>query len=47
MSGIDAGLRALGCELVLLGERSREDELVAVVRDADLLLMCYTPVTAA
>jgi len=43
---IDAGLRALGCELVLLGEGVSEDALIAAVGDADLLLMCYTPVTA-
>ena len=43
---IDAGLRAAGCELVLLPEGISEDELIAAVRDADVLLMCYTPVTA-
>src|SRR5436190_8548058 len=43
---IDAGLRTAGCELVLLPEGIGEDELIAAVRDADLLLMCYTPVTA-
>src|SRR6185503_20220780 len=43
---IDAGLRAAGCELVLLPEAISEDELVTAVRDTDLLLMCYTPVTA-
>ena len=43
---IDAGLRAAGCELVLLPEAISEDELIAAVRDTDLLLMCYTPVTA-
>src|SRR5262249_49436334 len=43
---IDAGLRALGCELVLLGEGVGADALIAAVSDADLLLMCYTPVTA-
>jgi len=43
---IDAGLRAAGCELVLLPESISEDELIAAVREADLLLMCYTPVTA-
>ena len=30
----------------LLPEGIGEDELIAAVRDADLLLMCYTPVTA-
>ena len=43
---IDAGLRAAGCELVLLPEGVGEDALCAAVRDSDLLLMCYTPVTA-
>src|ERR1051325_1246504 len=43
---IDAGLRAAGCELVLLPEGVSEDHLIAAVREADLLLMCYTPVTA-
>src|SRR5262245_33293712 len=42
---IDAGLRAAGCELVLLPEGIGEDELIAAVRDCDILLMCYTPVT--
>ena len=43
---IDAGLRALGCDLVLLGEGVGDDALTAAVSTADLLLMCYTPVTA-
>ncbi|MEA2879968.1 MAG: D-3-phosphoglycerate dehydrogenase / 2-oxoglutarate reductase [Hyphomicrobiales bacterium] len=43
---IDAGLRAAGCELVLLPEGIGENELIAAVHDADLLLMCYTPITA-
>jgi len=43
---IDAGLRALGCALALLPEGVSEDDLMAAVRGADLLLMCYTPVTA-
>ncbi len=42
---IDSGLRAMGYELVLLPDAVSEDELVAEVADADLLLMCYTPVT--
>ena len=44
--GIDAGLRAAGCELVLLPEGVSEDALIAAVCDADLLLMCYTPIPA-
>jgi D-3-phosphoglycerate dehydrogenase len=43
---IDAGLRAAGCELLLLPERIGEDALCAAVRDADIVLMCYTPVSA-
>ncbi len=43
---IDAELRALGAELVLLPDGVDEDRLVAEVADADLLLMCYTPITA-
>ena len=39
-------LRARGVELVTLPEGISEDALIAAVRDADLLLMCYTPVTA-
>jgi D-3-phosphoglycerate dehydrogenase / 2-oxoglutarate reductase len=44
--GIDAGLRAAGCDLVTLPDGISEGDLIAAVRDADLLLMCYTPVTA-
>lgn len=43
---IDAGLRAADCELVLLPEGIGEDDLIAAVRDCDILLMCYTPITA-
>ncbi|MCB2110239.1 MAG: C-terminal binding protein [Defluviimonas sp.] len=42
---IDAELRRRG-ELVLLPEGVDEATLAAAVADADLLLMCYTPVTA-
>jgi len=42
---LDAALRTRG-DLVLLPDGASEDELVEAVRDADLLLMCYTPVTA-
>jgi D-3-phosphoglycerate dehydrogenase len=44
--GIDAGLGAAGCDLVVLSDGVSEDDLIAAVRRADLLLMCYTPVTA-
>ncbi len=44
---IDAGLRARNLDLVTLPEGVPESELAAAVADADLLLMCYTPITAA
>lgn len=43
---IDAGLRARGVELVTLPDGVCEDRLIREVADADLLLMCYTPITA-
>lgn len=43
--GIDAGLRERGIELVTLPDGVPEDVLCDAVADADLLLMCYTPVT--
>lgn len=43
---VDATLRAAGHQLVLLPDGIGEDALVDAVRDAELLLMCYTPVTA-
>ncbi|MCB2135754.1 MAG: C-terminal binding protein [Rhodobacteraceae bacterium] len=42
---LDAELRRRG-ELLLLPDGVAEDRLVAEIADADLLLMCYTPVTA-
>jgi D-3-phosphoglycerate dehydrogenase len=44
--GVDAGLRARGVELVTLPDGIPEAGLCRAVADADLLLMCYTPVTA-
>jgi D-3-phosphoglycerate dehydrogenase len=44
--GIDAGLRARGVDLVTLPDGIPEAELCAAVADADLILMCYTPVTS-
>lgn len=46
MPRVDAALRAAGHELVLLADGVSEDELARELRDAELLLMCYTPVTA-
>jgi len=43
---VDAGLRARGVDLVTLPDGVSETELAREVADADLLLMCYTPVTA-
>ncbi|QDC00419.1 NAD(P)-dependent oxidoreductase [Mesorhizobium sp. 8] len=43
--GIDAGLRARGVDLVTLPDGIPEAELCRAVADADLLLMCYTPVS--
>ena len=43
---IDAGLRARGVELVTLPDGISEEALARDVAEADLLLMCYTPVTA-
>jgi D-3-phosphoglycerate dehydrogenase / 2-oxoglutarate reductase len=43
---VDAALRAAGHQLVLLPDGVSEDELIGAVRDAELLLMCYTPVSA-
>jgi len=42
----DAALRAAGHDLVTLPDGIDEDSLIAAVQDADLLLMCYTPITA-
>ena len=44
---VDETLRSMGHELVLLPDGVAEDALIAEVSDADLLLMCYTPVTRA
>jgi len=45
LPGVDAALRAAGHELLLLSEKTNESELVEATREAELLLMCYTPVT--
>ena len=44
---LDAALRAAGHDLTLLPDGVSEAELCAAVAGAHLLLMCYTPVTAA
>ncbi len=43
---VDAALRAAGHELVLLPDGVSEADLAHAVRDAGLVLMCYTPITA-
>ena len=43
---IDAGLRARRLNLVTLPEGVLEDRLIEEAKDAALLLMCYTPITA-
>ena len=43
---VDAALRAAGHELTLLPDGVSEDELVHAARGTELLLMCYTPITA-
>jgi len=43
---VDAALRAAGHQLTLLRDGAKEEELAAALREAELLLMCYTPVTA-
>lgn len=42
---IDGHFRDSGADLVLLPDDVSEDELVSETQDADLLLMCYTPIT--
>ena len=46
MPRLDAALRAAGHELVVLPDGVSEEELASELREAELLLMCYTPVTA-
>jgi D-3-phosphoglycerate dehydrogenase len=43
---IDAGLRAANVDLTVLPDGVSEDVMADAVRDADLLLMCYQPVSA-
>ncbi len=43
---IDAGLRAAKVDLTVLPDGVGEDVLTDAVRDADLLLMCYQPISA-
>ena len=43
---VDRVLRERGYDLVLLPDSVTRDRLIAEVRDADLVLMCYTPIPA-
>ena len=43
---VDAELHKRGVQLVLLPDGVSEDELAREIVDADILLMCYTPITA-
>ena len=43
---LDESLRKNGVELVLLPGSIGEDQLIEEVRGAELLLMCYTPITS-
>ena len=43
---LDQTLQQQGHELLLLPDGATEAQLISAVQDADLLLMCYTPVTA-
>ncbi|MCK0104291.1 C-terminal binding protein [Pseudohalocynthiibacter sp. F2068] len=43
---LDQAIRVLGANLVLLPDGVSEEELLNQTRDADLILMCYTPITA-
>jgi D-3-phosphoglycerate dehydrogenase len=45
LPGVDAALRAAGHELVLLPDGVAEEILAKEMRETELLLMCYTPVT--
>ncbi|MDA5095273.1 C-terminal binding protein [Aliiroseovarius sp. KMU-50] len=42
---VDAALLEAGHELVLLPDGVDEERLISEIRDTDLLLMCYTPIT--
>ncbi|MGE5170807.1 MAG: 2-hydroxyacid dehydrogenase [Rudaea sp.] len=46
LSRVDDALRARGASLVLLPDATSEDVLASEMRDADLLLMCYTQIPA-
>ncbi len=43
---LDEALRKTGANLIILPDDVSEQTLLAETRDADLILMCYTPITA-
>lgn len=45
LPGVDGALRAAGHSLVLLEEGTPETRLAEAASDAELILMCYTPIT--
>jgi len=45
LPGVDAALQRAGHELVLLADGISESALIEETADADLVLMCYTPIT--
>jgi D-3-phosphoglycerate dehydrogenase len=47
MPRVDDQLRAWGGELLLLPDRTPAPQLAQALADADLLLMCYAPITRA
>jgi D-3-phosphoglycerate dehydrogenase len=47
MQRVDAALRAEGHTLVVLPDGTPEAELAKVATEADIILMCYTPITYA
>lgn len=42
---IDAGLKAMGVDLVKIPDGAGENVLIDAVAEAELILMCYTPIT--
>ena len=45
MPHVDAALRAAGHELIVLPDGAAESVLADAAREAELILMCYTPIT--
>lgn len=45
LPGVDSALRAAGHELLLLPDGIAERDLLAAAKEAELILMCYTPLT--